>query len=224
MLIKSTRSLPSTEFVKMNSLNSKMTENDSSADENENASSCCLIEENQRCRRPAGLASFSKRIQTKIQRKLKLSLDSSVSFPRFRFLSTTFADVCCYAFRPARNSSATSTNQESKQHVTRKGSEFDTTTQIVNLIASKFEPETAKVLAFLNFTLIFSFDVDFDKLQVQTLRRYKKFYKVSTRPGMNKAQLAEIISKHFKGLPIPDEKLVLTYFIYSVKHLSPNND
>lgn len=35
-------------------------------------------------------------------------------------------------------------------------------------------------------------DVDFFQLQVQTLRRYKKFYKVTTRPSLNKAQLAEV--------------------------------
>lgn len=60
-------------------------------------------------------------------------------------------------------------------------------------------------------------EVDFYSLQVQTLRRYKKFYKVSTRPGLNKAQLADIISKHFMTIPVK-EKEVLAYFIYSVKH------
>jgi histone deacetylase complex subunit SAP30 len=62
-------------------------------------------------------------------------------------------------------------------------------------------------------------EVDFYSLQVQTLRRYKKFYKVSTRPGLNKAQLADIISKHFMTIPVK-EKEVLAYFIYSVKHTS----
>ncbi|KAG5666573.1 hypothetical protein PVAND_014591 [Polypedilum vanderplanki] len=62
-------------------------------------------------------------------------------------------------------------------------------------------------------------EVDFYSLQVQTLRRYKKFYKVSTRPGLNKAQLADIISKHFMTIPVK-EKEVLAYFIYSVKHSS----
>ena len=97
------------------------------------------------------------------------------------------------------------------------------TIQTVSLTASnKLYNFHQNSYSLINF--IYSIDVDFDKLQVQTLRRYKKFYKVSTRPGMNKAQLAEIISKHFKNLPIPDEKIVLTYFIYSVKHLAPNHD
>lgn len=40
---------------------------------------CCLIEDGNKCRRPAGNASFSKRIQKTVQRKLKLSLDTYVS-------------------------------------------------------------------------------------------------------------------------------------------------
>lgn len=43
-------------------------------------------------------------------------------------------------------------------------------------------------------------EVDLYQLQVNTLRRYKKHYKVSTRPGLNKAQLADvrIITKYYK--------------------------
>ena len=41
---------------------------------------CCLVEDNERCKRPASNASYSKRIQKTVsQRKLKLSLDLSVS-------------------------------------------------------------------------------------------------------------------------------------------------
>lgn len=35
-------------------------------------------------------------------------------------------------------------------------------------------------------------EVDLFQLQVGTLRRYKRHYKVSTRPGLNKAQLADV--------------------------------
>lgn len=35
-------------------------------------------------------------------------------------------------------------------------------------------------------------DVDLYSLQVNTLRRYKRHYKLSTRPGLNKVQLAEV--------------------------------
>ena len=60
-------------------------------------------------------------------------------------------------------------------------------------------------------------EVDFYSLQVQTLRKYKKFYKVSVRPGMNKAQLADLISKHFRTIPVK-EKEVITFFLYNVKN------
>lgn len=38
----------------------------------------------------------------------------------------------------------------------------------------------------------FSPQVDLFQLQVNTLRRYKRHYKIQTRPGLNKAQLAEV--------------------------------
>ncbi|GAB0095947.1 Histone deacetylase complex subunit SAP30 homolog [Sergentomyia squamirostris] len=66
-------------------------------------------------------------------------------------------------------------------------------------------------------------EVDLYQLQVNTLRRYKRHYKVSTRPGMNKAQLADTIMKHFKTIPIK-EKEILTYFIYMVKSNSNKLD
>lgn len=42
---------------------------------------CCLVDDNERCKRPAGNASYSKRIQkTVTQRRLKLHIDNLVSF------------------------------------------------------------------------------------------------------------------------------------------------
>lgn len=66
-------------------------------------------------------------------------------------------------------------------------------------------------------------EVDLYQLQVNTLRRYKRHYKVSTRPGMNKAQLADAVMKHFKTIPIK-EKEILTFFIYMVKSNSNKLD
>lgn len=42
-------------------------------------------------------------------------------------------------------------------------------------------------------------EVDLYQLQVNTLRRYKKHYKVVTRPGMNKAQLSDVSFVYFFG-------------------------
>ncbi|XP_015717278.1 histone deacetylase complex subunit SAP30 isoform X2 [Coturnix japonica] len=59
--------------------------------------------------------------------------------------------------------------------------------------------------------------VDLYQLQVNTLRRYKRHFKLQTRPGLNKAQLVEIIGCHFRTIPV-NEKDTLAYFIYSVKN------
>lgn len=40
-------------------------------------------------------------------------------------------------------------------------------------------------------------EVDLYQLQVNTLRRYKRHFKVSTRPGLNKAQLADVSTTEF---------------------------
>uniref|UniRef100_A0A7N4NN00 Sin3A associated protein 30 n=1 Tax=Sarcophilus harrisii TaxID=9305 RepID=A0A7N4NN00_SARHA len=60
-------------------------------------------------------------------------------------------------------------------------------------------------------------EVDLYQLQVNTLRRYKRHFKLPTRPGLNKAQLVEIVGCHFRSIPV-NEKDTLTYFIYSVKN------
>jgi len=142
---------------------------------------CCLIEDGNKCRRPAGNASFSKRIQKTVQRKLKLSLDS---YARSQFICD---------FHKSKIQSARSKRQRTMRHSDDSG---DSDSESPN--------------------------VDFYSLQVQTLRRYKKFYKVSTRPGMNKAQLADLIQSHFRTIPVK-EKEILTYFIYSIKNNSNKN-
>lgn len=49
---------------------------------------CCLLDDSEHCRRPAGNASYSKRIQkTVTQRRLKLSIDSQVSDVLFSKIS-----------------------------------------------------------------------------------------------------------------------------------------
>ncbi|XP_060532357.1 histone deacetylase complex subunit SAP30 homolog [Cylas formicarius] len=59
-------------------------------------------------------------------------------------------------------------------------------------------------------------EVDLYQLQVNTLRRYKRHFKVPMRPNLNKAQLADTLMKHFKTIPVK-EKDVVTFFIYTVK-------
>ena len=58
--------------------------------------------------------------------------------------------------------------------------------------------------------------VDLSSLQMNTLRRYKKHYRVPTKPGINKSQLADVLSDHFQNIDI-DEKEAIAFFIYMVK-------
>ncbi|GFS70195.1 histone deacetylase complex subunit SAP30 homolog [Nephila pilipes] len=60
-------------------------------------------------------------------------------------------------------------------------------------------------------------EVDLYQLQVSALRRYKRHFKIQTRQGVNKAQLAETLSRHFKTIPV-NEKEAITYFVYMVKN------
>ena len=41
-------------------------------------------------------------------------------------------------------------------------------------------------------------------------------FQVTSRPGLNKAQLADSLSRHFHSLPVT-EKESITYFIYMIK-------
>ncbi|XP_026296619.1 histone deacetylase complex subunit SAP30 homolog isoform X3 [Apis dorsata] len=136
-------------------------------------------DEGERCTRPAGNASYSKRIQkTVTQRRLKLNLDQVARH----------IYICDYHKQVIQ--CARSKQQQQRR---RKDSEEDS-------------GETDNDLP----------EVDLFQLQVGTLRRYKRHYKVSTRPGLNKAQLADTLMKHFKTIPVI-EKEALSFFIYTVK-------
>lgn len=137
---------------------------------------CCLVDDGERCRRSAGNASYSKRIQKTVTlRKLKLNIDVQA---RHTYICDNHKGIIQFARIKQRR---------------RKDSEDDSNEADVDL------PE-----------------VDWYQLQVNTLRRYKRHFKVSTRPGLNKAQLADTIQKHFKSIPV-NEKEIVTYFIYMVK-------
>lgn len=139
--------------------------------------SCCLIADGERCLRPAGNASFSKRVQKSIsQKKLRLDIDKSV---RHLYICD-FHKNFIQSVRNKRKRKTSDDGGDSPEH----------DTDI---------PE-----------------VDLFQLQVNTLRRYKRHYKLQTRPGFNKAQLAETVSRHFRNIPV-NEKETLAYFIYMVK-------
>ncbi|XP_013106522.1 histone deacetylase complex subunit SAP30 homolog [Stomoxys calcitrans] len=144
---------------------------------------CCLIDDTERCRNPAGNASYSKRIQkTSKDKRLKLSSDPT----------SQHIYICDY--HKDRIQSARSKRR-------RKESEDDSNDTDIDL------PEVP----------------DLYQLQVNTLKRYKRHYKLQTRPGVKRAQLADTIMKHFKTIPIK-EKEIITYFVYMVKSNSNKLD
>ncbi|XP_043479861.1 histone deacetylase complex subunit SAP30 homolog [Leptopilina heterotoma] len=59
-------------------------------------------------------------------------------------------------------------------------------------------------------------EVNLFQLQFGTLKRYKRHFKIPTKPGINKNQLADTLMKHFKTIPIV-EKEALSFFFYAVK-------
>ncbi|XP_049632055.1 histone deacetylase complex subunit SAP30L [Suncus etruscus] len=139
--------------------------------------SCCLIADGRRCGRPAGNASFSKRVQKSVsQKRLRLDIDRAV---RHLYI----CDFHKNFIQSVRNKRKRKTSDDGG----------DSPEQDVDV------PE-----------------VDLFQLQVNTLRRYKRHYKLQTRPGFNKAQLAETVSRHFRNIPV-NEKETLAYFIYMVK-------
>ncbi|XP_043917656.1 histone deacetylase complex subunit SAP30 [Protopterus annectens] len=140
---------------------------------------CCLQEDGEKCCRPAGNASFSKRIQKSIsQKKIKLEVDRAA-----RHLY-----ICDF-----HKSYIQSVRNKRKK----KGSDDDA------VDSPEHDADSP--------------EVDLFQLQVNTLRRYKRHFKLQTRPGLNKAQLVEIIGRHFRSIPV-NEKETITYFIYSVKN------
>ena len=164
---------------------------------------CCLLEDNQRCHRIAGNASYSKRIEKQVtQRKLRLTVDQR-----------SHHSYICEHHKQMIQSMRSSNKRKRKD------------TDDEDTAGDEAHPTGQSS----------GQDVDLLALQVNTLRRYKKHYRIQTRPGLNKSQLAEVLThhvlsrtlilivlrwqslqRHFKSMPIY-EKEAITYFIYMVK-------
>ncbi|XP_045202896.1 histone deacetylase complex subunit SAP30L-like [Mercenaria mercenaria] len=145
---------------------------------------CCLIDGAYRCSRPAGNASYSKRIQKTVQqRRLRLIRDDSVNH----------IYICDH-------------HKNMIQNARMKRKRRDSDDGDGSLDADEDIPE-----------------IDFFQMPVNTLRRYKRHYKLPARPGMNKAQLSDTVARHFKSIPVV-EKEALTYFIYMAKNFKSRFD
>ncbi|XP_015791066.1 histone deacetylase complex subunit SAP30 homolog [Tetranychus urticae] len=190
---------------------------------------CCLTEDGSRCNRVAGNASYSKRIQKTVQqKKLRLSIDNTARHVYIcdhhknmiqsvrSCVKRKRKDSCedengtnsndCYSFADRNNPLSSAISGPSNGSTPIRGMN---TNNLGNSGSGKNDlPSSANSEELPQ--------VDLSTLQINTLRRYKRHYRIQTSPGINKSQLAEVLLDHFKTIPI-DEKEALTYFIYMVK-------
>ena len=57
--------------------------------------------------------------------------------------------------------------------------------------------------------------MDFNKIDIRTLKKYKKHFKLGIRYNANKAQLAVAVMKHFSDLKV-DEKSTVDSFLWKI--------
>ena len=65
---------------------------------------------------------------------------------------------------------------------------------------------------------ILSVQVDFSQLQMNTLRRYKRHFKMQVKPGLNKAQLAEARERHSSTALVYGQLLDMVPSIWCIVH------
>jgi len=154
---------------------------------------CCLLENGKRCTKPASNASYSKRIQgTVAQKKLRLAMDAGA---QHIYICEHHKNVIqTVRTKRKRRESEDSNEEQQQQGPSGAGSSN------VGVPMRQGQGDM----------------VDLFQLQMNTLRRYKNHFKVTSRPGLNKAQLADSLSRHFHSLPVV-EKEAITYFLYMIK-------
>ena len=58
--------------------------------------------------------------------------------------------------------------------------------------------------------------LDFSKLDMATLKRYKRHYRLKTRQNVTKTELAQAVAKHFASQTV-DEADTISLFMYSAR-------
>jgi len=153
---------------------------------------CCLTEESVRCHRGAGNASYSKRIQKTVQQKrLRLSIDNTARHIYICDHHKNMIQSVRVSTKRKRKDSENDDNSNDGFGFTGYENSRDSTTAE--------GPQ-----------------VDLGTLHVNALKRYKKHYRIQTRPGSNKSHLVESLMRHFRTMPVI-EKEAITYFVYMVK-------
>lgn len=64
------------------------------------------------------------------------------------------------------------------------------------------------------------YQVDFSQIQLNTLRRYKRHYKLQLKPGSTKVQLIEAITNHFRTIRVSEKKIVPLFISMIKSHKS----
>eukprot|EP00123_Amoebidium_parasiticum_P014672 comp22592_c0_seq1/m.34613 comp22592_c0_seq1/g.34613 ORF comp22592_c0_seq1/g.34613 comp22592_c0_seq1/m.34613 type:complete len:158 (-) comp22592_c0_seq1:468-941(-) len=135
---------------------------------------CCVIDEKGRCETPAGITSFTKRMQRGAkQKKIDLRADETVGHSR----------VCA-------------------QH-----------RQMLLTLRQQIEPKKRKAEEGGDEEI----QVDFTTLHIQTLKRYKRHYKLNLANNVGKAELASAINRHFASLPVNEGRDVSAFLAHAHK-------
>lgn len=168
---------------------------------------CCLTEDGIRCSRIAGNASYSKRIQKTVQqKKLRLMIDNTA---RHVYICDHHKNL----IQRERTCSVKKKRKDSCEDENGTNSNDD------SMFMMSFNANNSSSMGNFSRDLCGSDDyptVDLSTLQMNTLRRFKRHYKVQTKPGINKSQLADSLYDQFRKIQV-DEKEIITYFIYMVK-------
>ncbi|KAH9390966.1 Histone deacetylase complex subunit sap30l [Tyrophagus putrescentiae] len=159
---------------------------------------CCLVENGIKCSRPSGNASYSKRIEKQA---------SGQSFDRH-----TPHTYICEHHKQIIQSIRTSGKRK------RKDDDNGHDDDLSNDVHDRNDSYASGPARAFNTT---AYDIDLQTLQVNTLRRYKKTFRVQTKPGLNKTQLAEELTRHFRMNIRVDEKEIIHNFMSNIK--SNNN-
>lgn len=128
---------------------------------------CCLLDDEKRCQRIAGNACCSKPIQRKMQmiKRPKLTLDETA---RHIYICDYHKNI----IQSMRSMNKRKKKDDDDDNSVDEYSGFNNSMNYYDLDDSPV--------------------VDLSSLQVNTLRRYKRHYRIPTKPGINKSQLVEV--------------------------------
>ncbi|KAJ6224470.1 hypothetical protein RDWZM_003015 [Blomia tropicalis] len=171
---------------------------------------CCLVENGIKCDRASGNASYSNRIAKQVaQRKLRLQEDSRSSH---RYICEHHKQMIQSIRTIGKKKKRKDDDDDELNDLHGNDSSNDISSHPLSLNTNSSHK---------SYSSSSMYDIDLHTLQVSTLRRYKRHFRLSTKPGLNKNQLAEECTKHFRATTV-NEKDVINSFIYTIKSNGTN--